>query len=122
MCSRCPTEAEVAGKSVLFAGRTDAGVHASGQVVAFDLAWNHSPGDLRNALNALLPADVSVFEVAVTRPDFHPRFDAKARTYRYRIYCNPVRDPQLDRFAWRVWPALDFDRLIAASQDFLGYP
>ena len=108
------------GKSVLFAGRTDAGVHAAGQVVAFDLDWNHLLGDLRNALNALLPEDVSVFEVAVTRPDFHPRFDAKARTYRYRIYNNPVRDPLLDRFAWRVWPVLDFDRLIAASRIFLG--
>jgi len=108
------------GKSVLFAGRTDAGVHASGQVAAFDLAWNHSPGDLMNALNALLPADVSVFNAVVSQPDFHPRYNAKARTYRYRIYCNPVRDPQLDRFAWRVWPAPDYDRLAAASQIFLG--
>ena len=49
------------GNSILVAGRTDAGVHASGQVVAFDFDWTHTSGDLQNALNANLPADVAVW-------------------------------------------------------------
>lgn len=108
------------GKTVLFAGRTDAGVHASGQVAAFDLGWNHPPADLKNALNALLPSDVAAVDVAVNRPDFHPRYDATARSYRYRIYCQPARDPIRDRYAWRVWPGPDLDRMQAASHVNVG--
>jgi tRNA pseudouridine38-40 synthase len=115
------------GKTVLFAGRTDAGVHASGQVAAFDLDWNHSLADLKNALNSLLPKDLAVVDLSIGRPDFHPRFDATARTYRYRIYCQPYRDPLRDRYEWRVWPAPGLERMQAAShvtvgtQDFGGY-
>ena len=74
------------GKSVLLAGRTDTGVHASGQVAAFDLEWKHSLCDLRNALNANLPMDISVRQVESVNSGFHPRFDANWRRYRYRIY------------------------------------
>jgi len=108
------------GKSILLAGRTDAGVHASGQVVAFDLNWNHSPVDLQNALNALLPKDIAVSRAAVSSPDFHPRYDATARSYRYRIFSQPVRDPLRERYAWRVWPAPDLAGLLSAAQLFLG--
>ncbi len=108
------------GKSVLFAGRTDAGVHASGQVAAFDLEWNHSLPDLKNALNALLPRDVVIYHVSVSQPDFQPRFDAVSRTYRYRIYCLPVRDPIRERYAWRVWPAPNFKSLKTASLETRG--
>ena len=108
------------GKSVLIAGRTDAGVHASGQVMAFDLAWDHSPADLGNALNALLPQDVAVSQISVSCPDFHPRFSARARRYRYRIFCQPSRDPLRERYAWRVWPAPDLDVLQAAAEAFIG--
>jgi tRNA pseudouridine38-40 synthase len=107
-------------QSVLFAGRTDAGVHASGQVVAFDLDWKHPPDDLRNALNALLPKDAAVRQLVETSPNFHPRFDALSRSYRYRVYSQPVRDPLRERYAWRVWPAPDFDLLRSAAQAFLG--
>lgn len=103
------------GKSILIAGRTDAGVHASGQVAAFDLDWSHSPTDLKNALNALLPHDVVISDISTSRSDFHPRYDAVARSYRYRIYCQPVRDPIRERHAWRVWPAPDFGLLQSAS-------
>jgi len=91
--------------SVILAGRTDAGVHAQGQVAAFDLEWKHSTGDLQNALNAFLPKEISVNQVDLVNGRFHPRFDAKWRLYRYRIYSQPVRDPLRDRFAWRIWPA-----------------
>lgn len=108
------------GDSVLFAGRTDAGVHASGQVAAFDLEWNHSMVDLRNALNALLPEDVSIGDLFVREPLFHPRYDATSRTYKYRIYCSEVRHPLLERYTWRVWPRPNEKRLEAAADLFSG--
>ena len=103
------------GSSVIMAGRTDAGVHAKGQVAAFDLDWNHSLQDLQNSLNANLPFDISVNKVDQVIDGFHPRFDAKWRLYRYKIYSQPVRDPLRERFSWRVWPAPGFSKSIAES-------
>jgi tRNA pseudouridine38-40 synthase len=107
-------------RSILSAGRTDSGVHASGQVFAFDLDWQHSPEALQAALNACLPADVAVQTALITRPDFHPRYDAVARRYRYRIYCLPARDPLRERLAWRVWPAVALERLQEVARLFIG--
>jgi tRNA pseudouridine38-40 synthase len=107
-------------RSILSAGRTDSGVHASGQVFAFDLDWQHSPEALRAALNASLPADVAVQMVRAVRPDFHPRYDAVARRYRYRIYCQPARDPVRDRYAWRIWPAVTLESLQQAARLLIG--
>ena len=109
-----------ADKSIVMAGRTDTGVHATGQVLAFNLAWRHPPQDLRNALNALLPNDVSVRHVAKCSPEFHPRYDALSRTYRYRVLVDPVRNPLEERFSWRVWPAPALDRLQAVAELFIG--
>jgi tRNA pseudouridine38-40 synthase len=108
------------GQAILAAGRTDTGVHASGQVIAFDLEWRHTPQELCAALNALLPEDVSAQAASLAETDFHPRYDAIERTYRYRIYCQAVRHPLLERYAWRVWPALDLDRLQRAAVTLLG--
>jgi tRNA pseudouridine38-40 synthase len=94
------------GNSALLAGRTDTGVHAIGQVAAFDLDWKHSLEDLGNALNAALPLDMAVSQVCVVADDFHPRFDATSRRYRYRLFCQPGRVPLRERFAWRVWPVV----------------
>jgi tRNA pseudouridine38-40 synthase len=98
-------------KAILFAGRTDAGVHASGQVATCALDWQHSSADLRQALNARLPDDVSILEVSKAEAEFHPRYDASSRKYQYRIYQADVRHPLRDRYAWRVWPELHKDRL-----------
>ncbi len=106
--------------SLLFAGRTDAGVHASGQVISFDLNWQHSDADLLNALNAKLPADAAVRNIAQVEADFHPRYDASCRSYVYRIYQAAQRDPLQERYAWRVWPQLDAALLNAAAERFLG--
>jgi tRNA pseudouridine38-40 synthase len=92
------------GRSALMAGRTDSGVHASGQVAAFDLDWKHSLDDLGNALNASLPMDMAVRQVHPATDDFHPRYDAAWRRYRYSLFCQPDRAPLQERFAWRVWP------------------
>ena len=108
------------GESILAAGRTDAGVHASGQVVAFDMAWKHAPKELQNALNATLPQDLALRQIAMAADDFHPRYDAKARHYRYQLFCQAQRDPLRQRYAWRVWPAPTLARLQAAASHLLG--
>ena len=94
------------GKSILLAGRTDTGTHASGQVAAFDLDWGHGTSKLQDALNAYLPGDLAVWKTNIVADDFHPRFDATSRRYRYRLFCSAVRDPLRERYAWRVWPAV----------------
>jgi tRNA pseudouridine38-40 synthase len=108
------------GRSVLLAGRTDTGVHASGQVAAFDLDWVHTAGDLLRALNANLPADMAVREVRVAEPEFHPRFDAISRRYRYRLFCRQIRDPLRKKSAWRVWPEIDGNALPEVALLFVG--
>jgi tRNA pseudouridine38-40 synthase len=92
------------GRSILLAGRTDTGTHASGQVAAFDLDWGHGLTKLQDALNAHLPRDIAVWSIKVAADDFHPRFDASSRRYRYRLFCTSMRDPLRERYAWRVWP------------------
>ncbi len=94
------------GKSILLAGRTDTGTHASGQVAAFDLEWVHGCAKLHRALNASLPEDMAVRKVRAAAEGFHPRFDAASRRYCYRLFCAEVRDPLRERYAWRVWPAV----------------
>ncbi len=108
------------GNSVLLAGRTDSGVHAAGQVAAFDLDWSHSADALGRALNAHLPADVAVQQAAAAADDFHPRFDAQARRYCYHLSYQPVRNPLRARYAWRVWPPLNLDILQQTAAIFLG--
>jgi tRNA pseudouridine38-40 synthase len=78
-------------------GRTDAGVHALAQVAAFTLRNPIPPNNLRKAINRLLPPAVRILSVEETHPDFHPRFDAIAKTYEYRIHRGEVFSP----FDWR---------------------
>jgi tRNA pseudouridine38-40 synthase len=108
------------GRTILASGRTDSGAHALGQVIAFDLEWAHTLEELQAALNAHLPWCVVARSVALAADDFHPRYNATARRYRYRIYCQPERDPFRERFAWRLWPALDVDVLQRVAPQFLG--
>ena len=108
------------GKSVLLAGRTDTGVHASGQVACFDLQWNHQPEDLVRALNSNLTREMAVSAAQIVPDDFHPRFDATSRRYCYKLYSQPVRDPSRERYAWRQWPDLDGALLSAAARLIIG--
>jgi len=108
------------GRSVLIAGRTDTGVHATGQVASVDLDWSHTDGDLLRALNAALPIDMAAHAVQMVDAKFHPRFDALSRRYRYRLFCQPFRDPIRERFAWRVFPAIKGDALTNAAKQFIG--
>jgi tRNA pseudouridine38-40 synthase len=105
---------------ILGAGRTDAGVHASGQVIAFDVAWRHTTQALHRALNAVLPVDVAIRQLTTTRPNFHPRFDAKCRRYRYVVLNQPIRSPLLARYAYRVAEPLNVEAMREASRWLIG--
>ena len=108
------------GRPVIMSGRTDTGVHATGQIAAFDLNWSHADADLVRALNAELPTDMAVWKARVVHSEFHPRFDATLRCYQYKLFCQPLRDPIRERFAWRVWPAVNNNVLGSVSSLFLG--
>lgn len=84
------------------AGRTDAGVHATGQVIGFEVPWRHSPEDLKRALNANLPETIALQALTLAEAGFHPRYDARRRAYEYTFYCAPVRQPLLNKYAWHV--------------------
>ncbi len=110
-----------AGKAVLGAGRTDSGVHAAGQVVAFDLEWRHGPEALLAALNVNLPLDVAVKTLSECAADFHPRYSARGRRYRYTLYNSPTRSPLAARYTWHVWPPpLNREAMREASRALLG--
>lgn len=104
---------------VVGAGRTDAGVHADGQVIAFDCAWPHSDEDLLRAANAHLPPEIALQELC-QQPGFHPRYDALARRYRYHVLETPVRQPLLLSSVWQVHRRLDLDAMQKASAVLVG--
>jgi len=108
------------GESILSAGRTDTGVHASGQVIAVDLAWRHSAQALAQALNARLPQDVAVRDVKAVSADFHPRFHAHRRTYQYQIVIDQFPHPLRDRYVWRLDSELDESLLHQAAKHLIG--
>ena len=87
--------------SIIGAGRTDSGVHASGQVIAFKLDWQHALPQLLQAVNANLPPDVALQSIQIAPDDFHPRFSAQSRTYLYRILRAPTRDPLRRNQVWQ---------------------
>lgn len=97
-----------------FAGRTDAGVHASGQVAAFSSEGERSLRDWRKGLNALLPSSVAVRAVAAAAEWFNPRRDARARLYRYQIWNAAARSPLRREQSWHLWEPLDTERMAAA--------
>ncbi len=102
------------------AGRTDSGVHASGQVITFSSDASHREATWLRALNALLPADIAVRAVRRVDDGVHARKSALARSYRYRILCDPVRAPLRERYAWRVHQRLDVAAMQAAVGRLVG--
>lgn len=105
---------------VIGSGRTDTGVHARGQVIAFRSAWRHSVTDLGRALNAVLSFDIAVRSIQVAKWGFHPRFDARSRWYRYTIDNQEVRNPLSRRTAVWVSKPLDVARMRAATDLLVG--
>lgn len=107
-------------RRVTGAGRTDAGVHALGQVAHVDTASRLSPVELRRALNAVLPDDVAVRAVAVVAPDFHARFDAAAKRYAYLILNRAAPSPLLRRRSWHLRARLDLSAMRAGAALLVG--
>jgi len=101
------------------AGRTDAGVHATGQVIAFTYPGPLTGAELEAALNALLPRDVAVRELRPVRAGFHPRYAARYREYRYTVWNGP-RSPLRERTALGLRVPLDTDAMARAGSAFVG--
>ena len=102
------------------AGRTDAGVHARGQVASFKLEHPIETGALWRALNAKLPDDIRVMQVETAPKSFHARYQACRKSYRYRIDVGPVADPMECRFTWFVPESLDLAMMSRAGAVLVG--
>ena len=101
------------------AGRTDGGVHASGQVIGFTYAGRLAAADLGRALDALLPADVAVRDVRAAPDGFNPRYAARSREYRYTVWNGP-RSPLHERTAFGLRAPLDTAAMARAGSAFIG--
>jgi tRNA pseudouridine38-40 synthase len=102
------------------AGRTDAGVHAQGQVASVALQTDWSAAALQRALNAVLPRDLAVVTAEAVADDFHARYHARAKLYRYRIWNGMRPSPLRARYTWWVKPALDAAAMQSAGLLLLG--
>lgn len=114
--------AEIFGKktSVTASGRTDSGVHAAAQVCHLDGETSIPPEKLADAFNQRLPADISVLKSARAPEDFDANRSAKKKTYCYRIYLSPRRNPLKDKYSEWVKGAVDLAKLQYISGDFVG--
>lgn len=108
-------------RTVLGSGRTDTGVHATGQVASVDMPIGWTPEKLSRSLNALLPDTIWVSAVGPASPSFHPRYDAIARTYRYRVGLDPASQAPFERrWCWPLIEEIDREALTAATRPLLG--
>ena len=113
---------------VVGSGRTDTGVHASGQVISVLVRWRHGMDSLVNAWNAYLPPSICLLRLALAPEEFQPRFSAIWRTYRYHVHHYdvpgdvfvPSRSPLADRFSAYEKRALDLDSMGRAAEVLLG--
>ena len=106
--------------SVVGAGRTDAGVHALGQVASFHVDRDWLASTWTRALNAVLPKDIAVRSATLTDPGFHAQHDARGKRYTYRILHRPTR-PTVDRaFVWHIYRPLDEAAMQQATASLIG--
>jgi tRNA pseudouridine38-40 synthase len=105
---------------VMSAGRTDAGVHALGQVVSLATESPLSTTDLHRGLNAVLPEDVAIVALEEASENFHATYDAKRKTYRYQIHNGRTPDVFNRRFVWHYPQPLDAEKMHAAAQALVG--
>lgn len=102
------------------AGRTDAGVHALGQVASVRVACLHDPATLTRALNARLPADIRVLSIEEAGTEFHARFSARSKRYRYQIRLSPIANPFDRAYTWHLPERLDIEAMRAAAALLVG--
>jgi tRNA pseudouridine38-40 synthase len=114
--------AEMTGETVLVrgAGRTDAGVHAAGQVANFALEAAIPPLGLLRGLNSILPPDIALLDVADAPPDFDARFSARGKIYRYQVWNHLVRSPLQARRSWHCRRPLDLAAMQTAARELCG--
>jgi tRNA pseudouridine38-40 synthase len=101
-------------------GRTDAGVHAEGQVASVNLSRQITPEKLRAAINGNIERDARVLLVEIVPDDFHARYSARGKTYVYRIFNGPVISPFWTRYAYHEARAMDIERVGECAEHFLG--
>ena len=101
-------------------GRTDAGVHARGQVIHFDSGLMIPPDKWVKALNGLLPPDIAVTETEQAPDGFHARFSATGKEYRYKLYTGAVRDPFQRHYAWHYPYPISVERIREAAKALTG--
>ena len=106
--------------ALTFAGRTDRGVHAAGQVAHGDIVSPLSDERLQRSLNAILPPDVVISRLDTVHETFHARYDARWREYRYQVWNAPFRHPALARQTWHLIRPLDRAALVAATDALVG--
>lgn len=104
---------------VSVAGRTDAGVHAQGQVASFSTQYNIPPKRWAGALNAYLPNHIRVHQ-SVVRENFNARYDSIAKRYRYRVYNGPHYPPLVANTSWHIRKELDISSMKEAAQFLIG--
>lgn len=108
-------------RTVLGSGRTDTGVHAVGQVAAVDMPPRWDAPSLHRSLNAVLPDDIWVETVRAVPEDFHPRYDARARTYTYALGTEPgAASPFHKRWCWPLCTPVEGRLLVEAASHLVG--
>lgn len=105
---------------VIGASRTDAGVHAMGNVVVFDTETKIPAEKIAIALNRFLPEDIRVLKSEETEPEFHPRYCESEKTYEYRIANTPIQIPVLQRYSYHVYHSLDVGSMREAAAVLIG--
>ncbi len=105
---------------IVGSGRTDAGVHARGQVIHFDSPLQIPTEKWKKGLNALLSDDLVMMDIEKVSSDFHARFDASHKTYKYRVYTQKTRDPFRHHFATHYPFSLDLDQVKLAANHLVG--
>jgi len=106
--------------AVIASGRTDAGVHARGQVANFRTQSSIPLKAFHQGLNSLLPKDIAVLEAREAPPEFNARISARAKTYEYRILNRPNRSPLARNYAWWIAPPLDLAAMAQAAAALPG--
>ncbi len=102
------------------AGRTDAGVHALGQVANFKAKVNIPPDSMKKALNSILPPDIRIMDCEIVPEDFNARYNAKGKLYEYRIFTGEVVPPFIHRYVLHFPYPLDFNAMKEAAKYFVG--
>ena len=103
------------------AGRTDAGVHALGQVATFQAAAPLNLVRFQHSLNSVLPSDIAIRAISTVSDTFHPRYDAHSRTYQYRIWNQSAPSAMQARYSWHIPYPLDQEAMNAAATLLIGH-